>query len=64
MAVSASEHASLAHDLIISLEDPSAYELSPDQEAEIRRRVEMVKEGKAKGRPAVDVLADIEANLK
>lgn len=39
MALSASERASLAHDLIISLEDPEAYELSPEQEDEIDRLV-------------------------
>ncbi len=64
MALSASERASLAHDLIISLEDPDAYELSPEQEAEIRRRVRMVKKGKAVTRPAAEVFADIEAKLK
>lgn len=64
MTLSASERASLAHDLIMSLEDPSAYELSPEQEAEIRKRVEMVKRGKAEGRPAGEVFADIEAKLK
>jgi len=64
MALSASERASLAHDLIMSLEDPGAYELSPEQEAEIRRRVRMVKRGKAAGRPATEVFADIEAKLK
>jgi len=64
MALSASERASLAHDLIMSLEDPGAYELSPEQEAEIRRRVRMVKRGKAAGRSTTEVFADIEAKLK
>jgi len=64
MALSAGERASLAHDLILSLEDPDAYELSPEQEAEIRRRVRKVKSGKATGRPAAEVLADIEAKLR
>jgi putative addiction module component (TIGR02574 family) len=64
LALSASERASLAHDLIMSLEDPAAYELSPEQEAEIRRRVRRVKAGKAVGRPAAEVFADIEAKLK
>ena len=63
MALSASERASLAHDLIISREDPDACELSPDQEEEIRRRVRMVKKSKAVGRSAEEVLADIEAKL-
>ena len=62
MGLSASERASLAHDLIMSLEDPAAYESSPEQEAEICRRVRMVKSGKAAGRPAAEVFADVEAN--
>ncbi len=33
-------------------------------EAEIARRVERVKQGTAKGRPAADVFRDIEARLK
>ena len=64
MALSASERANLAHDLILSLDDPSDLELSPEHEAEIQRRVRMVKEGKATGRPAEEVFADIEARLK
>ena len=54
----------LTHDLMLSLEEPNAYELSPEQEAEIRRRVRKVKSGKAAGRPAADALAEIEAKLK
>ena len=64
LALSAGERAGLAHDLILSLEDPDAYELSPEQEAEIRRRVRKVKRGTAAGRPAADVFADIRAKLK
>ncbi|MCX5644701.1 MAG: addiction module protein [Phycisphaerae bacterium] len=64
MTLSTGERASLAHDLILSLEDPAAYELSPEQEAEIRRRVRRVKMGKAAGRPAAAVFADIEARLR
>jgi putative addiction module component (TIGR02574 family) len=64
LALSAGERAGLAHDLILSLEDPDASELSPAQEAEIRRRVRRVKRGKAAGRPTAQVLADIETKLK
>jgi putative addiction module component (TIGR02574 family) len=63
MTLSAGERASLAHDLILSLEDPDAYGLSPEQETEIRKRVRRVKSGKAAGRPAAEVLAEIEARL-
>lgn len=64
MGLSASERASLAHDLIVSLDDPAGYELSVEQEAEIKRRVRMVKAGKAAGRPATDVFADIESKMR
>jgi putative addiction module component (TIGR02574 family) len=61
MTLSASERASLAHDLILSLDDPSDYDLSPTQEREIQRRLSIVREGTATGRPAADVLSDIRA---
>ena len=59
LALSPSERASLAHDLILSLDDPTDYMLSPEQEAEIQRRVQMVREGQADGRPAEDVFGQI-----
>ena len=61
MGLSMSERASLAHDLILSLDPPEDFELSPEQESEIRRRVALIHEGKATGRPAAEVLADIRA---
>jgi putative addiction module component (TIGR02574 family) len=61
MALSVSERASLAHDLILSLDDPSDFELSPAYEAELQRRLQMVREGTATGRPADEVFADIKA---
>jgi putative addiction module component (TIGR02574 family) len=64
MTLSAGERASLAHDLILSLDEPGAYELSPELEAEIRRGVRRIESGEATGRPAADVLAEIEAKLK
>lgn len=60
MTLSASERASLAHDLILSLDDPAAYELSSAQES-IQRRVKMVREGSAIGRPAAEVFDDVRA---
>lgn len=53
------ERANLAHELILSLDNPSDYDLSPAQEAEIQRRVEMVREGNASGRTATEVFTDI-----
>ena len=64
MALSAGERAGLVHDLILSLEDPDAYELNLDLEAEIERRARKVKKGKATGRPAQNVLGEIEDKLK
>ena len=61
MSLSLSERASLAHELILSLDEPSDYELGSDQEAEIARRVQVVRDGSAKGRPAADVFDDIKA---
>lgn len=63
MALPASDRASLAHDLILSLDDPADLELSPEQEREIERRVRLVREGKAQGRTAEEVFADIRAKL-
>ncbi len=61
MALSASERASLAHDLILSLENPADFELGPKQEAEIARRLRMIREGTATGRPADEILAEVKA---
>jgi putative addiction module component (TIGR02574 family) len=61
MALSASERASLARELILSLDDAGDYDLSPTQEGEIQRRLKMVREGTASGRPAAEVFADIRA---
>jgi putative addiction module component (TIGR02574 family) len=61
MGLSASERASLAHDLILSLDDAAGLDLGDKQEKEIQRRVQMVREGKVAGRPAADVFADIKA---
>lgn len=62
MALSASERASLAHDLILSLDNPTEYELSAEQESEVLRRLNMVREGTASGRPASDVFDDIKTH--
>ena len=61
MALSASERACLAHDLILSLDEPGDYDLSPAQEAEIQRRMAVVREGTAQGRSSNAVLAEIRA---
>ena len=55
------ERASLAHELILSLENQAAYALPPSVEQEIARRAQTVREGSASSRPAEDVFSDIEA---
>jgi len=62
MALSASERACLAHDLILSLDEPGDDELSPAQETEIQRRIAAVREGTARGRSSDAVLAEIRAS--
>ena len=64
MGLSASERASLAHDLILSLDEAADLDLGAECEQEIQRRVQMVREGKAKGRPADAVFADIKAKYR
>ena len=61
LSLSASERACLAHDLILSLESPSDFELGEVKEKEIQHRVNMVREGKTTGRPASKVFKDIKA---
>ncbi len=61
LTLSLSERASLAHELILSLDEPANYDLGPNQELEIARRVQVVREGSAEGRPVADVFCDIKA---
>jgi putative addiction module component (TIGR02574 family) len=61
MSLPAGERASLAQELILSLGDPAAADLDPAQEAEIRRRLNLVRQGTASGRSAADVFAEIRA---
>jgi putative addiction module component (TIGR02574 family) len=62
MALSSSERASLAHNLILSLDDPSDFDLGPPQENEISRRVQLIHEGRAEGRPSAGVLTEIKSH--
>ena len=64
LTLSANERARLARALIISLDAPARCGAGPEQEATIRKRVRMVKQGQAVGRPAEQVFAEIEAKLK
>jgi putative addiction module component (TIGR02574 family) len=62
LALSINERACLAHDLLLSLDDPDELELEPEQEEEILRRVRMVREGKAAGNSVGSVAAEIRAD--
>jgi len=64
LSLSASERASLAHELIISLDDPSGYNLGDEYEAEIKRRVKSIKQGKAVGRPSSLVFSEMTRRYK
>lgn len=60
--LSTEERAELAHDLIVSLDEiteDNKFEMAWD--AEIERRVKEIKSGKAKGRPAEEILSEIRA---
>jgi putative addiction module component (TIGR02574 family) len=60
LALSSTERASLIHDLILSLEEESSFDLAPEYEAEIKRRVKSVKDRKAIGHSAESVFNEIE----
>jgi putative addiction module component (TIGR02574 family) len=64
LSLSVSERASLAHDLILSLEKEDGLYFDEEYEGELKRRVLSVKEGKAEARDAGDVLSDIEKRYK
>ncbi|MEW6235796.1 MAG: addiction module protein [Candidatus Omnitrophota bacterium] len=55
------ERAQLAHELIASLDDAVDEEAETAWEAEIGKRVQEIKRGKAKGRPLEAILAEIQA---
>jgi putative addiction module component (TIGR02574 family) len=59
LAFSSSERAGLALDLIVSLDNPDDLGLEKDQEAEIKRRVQIIQESKATGCSLESVVSDI-----
>ncbi len=61
LGLSVNERAQLAHDLIAGLDDAADKEAGTAWDAEIERRVKEIKSGKAQGRPAQEVLAEIRA---
>jgi len=55
------ERAELAHELLLSIDEAIDKEVEAAWDAEIERRVNDIKSGKAKGRAAEDILAEIRA---
>jgi putative addiction module component (TIGR02574 family) len=64
LALSSAERSSLIHDLILSLDDESNYNLSPEYEKEIQRRIKKVKNGKAKGQSPDSIFLEIERKFQ
>jgi putative addiction module component (TIGR02574 family) len=61
LGLSPEERAELAHELILSLDEVEDREVERAWDAEVERRVQEIRSGKAKGRPAEDILAEIRA---
>ncbi len=59
LTLSERERAELAHKLLVSLEDVADENVDEAWDVEIQKRVERIKEGTAKGRPAEEVFRDI-----
>jgi len=64
LSLSVDERASLAHDLILSLDSPDSLALYPEMEEEISRRSWLVESGSANARPAETVIAEIKAGYR
>ena len=60
-SLSPEERAELAHELIVSLDDVTDKENERVWDEEIERRIKEIKSGKAKGKPAEEILAEIRA---
>ncbi len=64
LSLSVNDRAKLAHELIISLDEEIDSDVDNAWEAEIYRRVNEIKNGTAKGRPAEEVLSEIRAKYQ
>ena len=64
LGLSEADRAELAHRLLLSLEEVEEEGVEQAWEEEIAKRVERIKNGTAKGRPAEDVLRDLRARLQ
>lgn len=61
LGLPAEGRAKLAHELIASLDETSETNVEAAWDREIERRVVEIRKGKAKGRPAEQVLAEVRA---
>jgi putative addiction module component (TIGR02574 family) len=64
LALSDQERAELARKLLVSLEGPPDEEVNAAWDLEIAKRVDRIREGIAKGRPAEEVSRDIRARYE
>jgi len=64
LTLSDRERAELAHKLLVSLEGAPEENVEEAWDAEIAKRVDRIKEGTAKGRPADEVFRDIRARYQ
>jgi putative addiction module component (TIGR02574 family) len=64
LALSDQERAQLARKLLLSLEGPADEGMNAAWDVEIEKRVERIREGTAKGRPAEEVSRDIRARYE
>jgi len=58
------ERAELAHKLLVSLDGAPDEDAEEAWDVEIARRVQRIREGTAKGRPANEVFRDIESRYE
>jgi putative addiction module component (TIGR02574 family) len=61
LGLSEQERAELAHRILVSLEEVIEEGVEGAWETEVAKRVERIRSGMAKGRPAEDVFRDIRA---
>ena len=64
LSIPINDRAKLAHELIMSLDEHIDSDVNNAWEAEISRRVQEIKDGTAKGRPAEEVLSEIRARYQ
>jgi putative addiction module component (TIGR02574 family) len=64
LALSDQERAELARKLLVSLDGPPDEGVNAAWDSEIAKRVDRIREGTAKGRPAEEVSRDIRARYE